>query len=103
MFVVMTRVKLKPDSANICAKIFEDSNPELVANEPDWLGARMLFDPQANIVTVIANWKNAEAYQQLSSSEKFQNTMMQFRDLFDGPPEISINNLLVEMKPRGLE
>lgn len=100
MFVVITRVKLKPDSAKLCAKIFEETNPELVADEADWLGARMMIDPETNIVTVTANWRNASSYERLSSSEGFQQTMAQFRTLFDGPPEISINNLLVEMAPR---
>jgi len=99
MFVVMTRVKLKPGTHERCAKLFEDTNPDLVSEEPDWLGARMIFDPVTDLVTVLATWRNAESYKRLSASPGFQQAMQQFGELFAGSPEVSVNNVLVQMKP----
>ena len=100
MYVVLTRVKLKPDSHKACAKMFEETNPELVSNEPDWLGARMMFDRDREVVTVMATWKNVESYKQLSSSSEFQQTMQRFGKFFASPPEISFNSLIVELAPQ---
>jgi quinol monooxygenase YgiN len=100
MYVVMTRVKLKPGTHQACAKLFEETNPELVRSEPDWLGARMIFDHDREIVTVLATWRNAQSYKRLSSSSEFQQTMQRFGELFASPPEVSVNSVLVEMMPQ---
>ncbi len=100
MHVVMTRVKLKPGTDKICAELFEETNRALVQDEPDWLGARMIYDQESEIVTVLATWENAESYKRLSASPEFQKTMKRFGELFASPPEVSINNVLVEMKPQ---
>ncbi len=100
MYVVMTRVKLKPDTHKACAKMFEETNPRLVANEPDWLGARMIFDHDTEVVTVLATWRNIESYKRLSSSSQFQQAMQLFGEMFASPPEVSFNGLLVEMVPQ---
>lgn len=97
MYVVMTRVKLRPGMHEKCAKIFEDTNPALVAEEADWLGARMMFEREAQIVTVLATWRNAQSYRDFSARPDFQNTMRQFGELFAGPPQVTINEVLVEM------
>lgn len=39
MYVIPARVKLKPDSAETCAALFEATSPDLVRDEPDWHGA----------------------------------------------------------------
>lgn len=100
MYVIMTRVKLKPETHETCARIFQKTNPGLVENEPDWLDARMVFDAETNVVTVMATWRSAASYKRLAASSEFQKTMQKFAELFASPPEISINSLLVEMEPQ---
>jgi quinol monooxygenase YgiN len=74
-------------------------NPPLVAAEADWLGAWFTGNRERSEITNIALWKNAESYERLRNSEAFRNTMSQFADLLAGPPTITINELLVEMRP----
>ena len=59
----------------------------------------MMFDPETDIVTVLATWLTVAAYKRLSESVEFQRAMGSFGVLFAAPPEISINELLVEMAP----
>ena len=99
MYVVMTRVKLKPNSAESCVKLFEQSNPALVQKEPDWLGAKMIFDSETDVITVLATWRDIGSYKRFSNSNNFKNTMQRFAEYFSAPPEISTNELLVEMRP----
>jgi quinol monooxygenase YgiN len=97
MHLVMTRVELRPGTSDACAELFRQTNPDLVENEADWLGAQMIFDSETNIVTVLATWRNAESYRKMSASDKFKSTMSDFSRFFAGPPEVSINRVLVEM------
>ena len=97
MYVVMTRVKLKPGTHRACAKMFQETNPNLVGNESDWLGARMIFDRDTEVLTVLATWKNVESYKRLRSSPQFQKHMREVGELFASPPEVSFNSVLVEM------
>ena len=99
MYVVMTRVKLKPGTSGICAQLFKETNPELVSTETDWLGARMIFDRDTDVLTVLATWRDTDSYQRLKDSAKFQSTMREFSRHFASPPEISANEVLVEMAP----
>ena len=71
----------------------------LVSGEPDWLGAQMIFDHETDIVTVLATWQDTSSYKRLKASSEFQQTMQRFSELFASPPEISMNQLLVDMKP----
>ena len=97
MYVVMTRVKLKPGTSEICADLFQKTNRELVSSEPDWLGARMIFDHNTGVLTVLATWRDPDSYQRLRNSLRFQSTMQEFGQHFASPPEISINEVLVDM------
>lgn len=99
MFIVVTRVKLKPNTSDLCAKLFAQSNPALVKDEPDWMGAQMIFDPETDIVTVLATWRDLNSYKRLSSSEVFRETMQKFGSFFASAPEISTNRVLVDMTP----
>jgi len=99
MYVVMTRVKLRSGTSDQCAELFRESNPDMVSEEKDWLGARMIFDSETNIVTVLATWRNAESYKNLSASPRFQKTMQEFGQFFASPPEITTNDVLVDMVP----
>lgn len=99
MLIVVTRVKLKPNTSQLCAELFETSNPALVQDEPDWLGAQMIFDPETDFVTVMATWRDLDSYKRLSSSKVFGDTMKQFGRFFASAPEISTNTVLVDMKP----
>ena len=99
MFVVMTRVQLKPGTHEQCATLFRETNPALVADEPDWLGARMMFDEATNIVTVLASWRDPASYKRLSASEAFQTAMTGFGPFFAAPPEITVHTVLSDMAP----
>ena len=97
MHIVMTRVKLRDGTSGQCAELFRSTNPDLVKDEQDWLGAKMLFDSESSTVTVLASWKNKESYKALSATPKFQATMQEFARFFASPPEITTHDLLVEM------
>jgi quinol monooxygenase YgiN len=102
MYLVMTKVVLKPDSIDACVKLFEETNPDLVRNQPHWLGAQMAVDRAANTVTVLATWECAESYMEFSSSDQFTSTMVKFAALFAAPPDVSINEVIVNMSPGDL-
>jgi len=98
MYVVMTRVKLNPGTSEQCADLFRQSNPDLVGDEQDWHGAQMIFDSETDIVTVLASWSDVDSYLQMSSSQKFKSAMSEFSQFFASAPEISMNDLLVDMR-----
>jgi len=102
MFVVMTRVRLKPNSHEACANLFRETNPDLVAREQDWLGAQMIFDAESNVVTVLAKWRDRQSYVRMSNTLRFQHTMRRFSELFASPPEVTVNSVLVEMAPEAV-
>ena len=97
MFVVMTRVKLREGTVDRCAELFRKTNPDLVKGEVDWLGASMMYDSISSTVTVLARWRTTNSYERMSATPKFQSTMRKFSDFFEGPPEITTNDVLVEM------
>ncbi len=98
MYVVMTRVRLHPGTSEQCADLFRQSNPDLVEKEPDWHGAQMIFDSETDIVTVLASWSDIGSYRRMSKSQKFKSTMSAFSQHFASAPEVTVNDLLVEMK-----
>jgi heme-degrading monooxygenase HmoA len=97
MYVVMTRVKLRPGTSEKCAELFRQTNPDVVEDEADWLGAQMIFDNETNIVTVLAIWRDAESYRKMSASDKFKSTMSRFSQYFAAAPEVSVNRVLVDI------
>lgn len=97
MYVVMTRVKLRPGTSERCAELFRQTNRDVFDGQTDWLGAQMIFDSETNIVTALATWRDAESYTKMSAGKKFKTTMENFSQLFETEPEVSINRVLVEM------
>lgn len=97
MYVVMTRVKLHEGSGEKCAELFRQSNPKIVADEQDWHSAQMIFDSDTNVVTVLATWSDASSYRRMSTSPKFKKAMSEFGQFFASAPEISVNDVLVNM------
>ena len=97
--VVLTTIKVKEGSVDEVARLFEETNRPLVADQPDWLGAWFTGSRDRSEITNIALWKSAESYERLRCSEAFQRTMSQFSDLLLGSPAVLINELLVEMTP----
>ena len=97
--VVLTTIKVKEGSVDEVARLFEETNRPLVADQPDWLGAWFTGSRDRNEITNIALWKSADSYERLRSSERFQSTMSLFSHLLLGPPSVLINDLLVEMNP----
>ncbi len=100
MYVVTTRVRLKPGAYKQCANLFKSLNPGLVEGEPNWLGTRMIFDPVTDIVTVFTTWKDVSVYRRLRESPEFKDVMQAFAPHFAGPPDISLNKVLVDMVPQ---
>lgn len=97
--VVLTTIPVKQGAIDEVARLFEDTNRSLVQEESDWLGAWFTASRERSEITNIAHWNSAAAYERLRNSEQFKATMAKFADLFTGPPSISINEVLVEMRP----
>lgn len=97
--VVLTTIPVEEGSVDEVARRFEETNRPLVADHPDWLGAWFTGNRERSEITNIALWKSADSYERLRNSEAFQTTMKQFSDVLLGPPAVTINELLVEMKP----
>lgn len=101
-FAVITKVKVKPESIDLLAKLFAETNPTLVEKEIDWVEAKFTANRAANEITVLAFWINDKSYLQFSSSETFRNTMQQFVSHFTEAPRVQINEILVEMNHKKL-
>lgn len=97
MFVVITKVQLKPGNIDKVKRLFEETNPDLVKGQTDWLEAKFTANLEEDHVTVLAFWRNGDSYKEFSSSESFRNVMVQFAPYSAGKPEISINKILFEM------
>ena len=97
MHVVMTRVPVKPGHFEAVLRLFQETNPGLVSDQDDWLEARFTANPEDGSVTVLAFWRNVESYAAFSSSEAFREVMSRFALHFDGPPEVTINEVLFQM------
>lgn len=97
MFIAITKVQLKPGAVDAVKELFAETNPALVADQPDWIEAKFTADRSTNQVTVLAFWKNAESYKTFSASDNFRQTMGRFAPHFAGPPEVSLNEILFEM------
>ncbi len=97
MFAVITTVKVKPDSIDGLAQLFDETNRALVAGHDDWLGAWFTANRDENEVTVIARWRNAASYEALRESPEYESIIARFAPEFAGPPHVSVNEILVEM------
>lgn len=93
----MTTVPVEEGAIDELARLFDETNRDLVSGHDDWLGAWFTANRETNVVTVIAHWVDAEAYQRLRSSDEFQTTMARFAERFTGPPTVTVNEILVEM------
>jgi quinol monooxygenase YgiN len=97
MYAVTARVEVETGSIDELATLFDESNRALVADHPDWVGAWFTADREASQVTVIARWKDATSYTRLRESEDFQQIVSRFASRFVSAPQVSVNELLVEM------
>ena len=102
MKAIVTRVTLKPGTADAVAALFEGTNPALVRDWPQWRGARMLIDRARDEVTVIAIWTSEEAYRAFAATDDFRQTMARFAGHFAAPPEVRVTDVAVEMTPEGV-
>jgi len=96
-YIVETTVKLQEGKTNEVLELFRSTNPALVRDESDWIKASFASVEENDIVIVRAEWKSKESYLKFSNSEKFRETMGQFRQYFSGRPEVSIAKILFEM------
>jgi heme-degrading monooxygenase HmoA len=96
-FAVITTVRVEEGSIDELAALFDATNRELVAGHDDWLGAWFTADRETSTVAVIARWSDADSYDRLRNSDEFRSTMARFAERFVGPPNVSINEILVEM------
>jgi len=97
MYMVITRVKVQPDSIDHLAALFDETNRDLVAEHEDWNGAWFTANRDTDEVTVIAHWSDPVSYERLRNSDAFGQVMARFAERFAGPPEVSVNEVLVEM------
>jgi quinol monooxygenase YgiN len=97
VYIVLTRVKLHAGTVEKCAELFRQSNPDIVSEEQDWHGAQMIFDSETDVVTVLAKWSDASSYRRMSDSPKFKKAMSEFGQFFASAPEVSVNDVLVDM------
>ncbi|MEM9132597.1 MAG: antibiotic biosynthesis monooxygenase [Actinomycetota bacterium] len=97
MHVVITTVKVAEGSIPELAELFDTTNRDLVAEHEDWLGAWFTANHETSEVTVIARWTDPTSYERLRSSETFARTMSRFATRFVAPPEVRVNEVLVEM------
>lgn len=97
MYVVMTTVQCKPNSINKVRHLFEETNPDLVQGQEDWVRAYFTADYETNHVTVLALWKSSNSYREFSMSDSFRQVMVQFTPYFKSQPNVTINKVLFEM------
>ena len=97
MFAVITRVQVEPGSIDELATLFDETNRALVAGYEHWKGAWFTANRESSEITVIARWSDPASYGRLRESDDFQQLMSRFASRFTGPPQVSINELLVEM------
>ena len=96
-YLITTRVELVEGKIPDVLKLFQDTNPDLVKGQHEWIKAIFSANEEKSTVMVQAFWKNVEAYQQFASTEKFKNTMAQFGAYFKSKPEVEITKVLFEM------
>jgi len=97
--VVLTTIPVREGAIDEVARLFAETNPALVAGQPEWLGARFTANRERSEITNIAHWRSADGYERLRASDEFQATMARFADLFAGAPTTTINEVLVDMAP----
>jgi quinol monooxygenase YgiN len=97
MFAVITRVTVEPGSIDELASLFDETNRQLVAKHNDWKGVWFTANRERSEVTVIAHWSDAASYERLRASDEYAQVMGRFATRFAGSPEVTINELLVEM------
>ncbi|HEV2069828.1 MAG TPA: antibiotic biosynthesis monooxygenase [Acidimicrobiales bacterium] len=97
--VVLTTIPVKEGLIDDVADLFEQVNRPLVEGQADWLGAWFTVNRERGEITNIAHWKSADAYRRLRDSDEFKAAMAKFAPMFAGPPNVSINEVLVEMRP----
>jgi heme-degrading monooxygenase HmoA len=96
-YIVETKVNLKEGTTAKVLELFKSTNPQLVADQSDWIRASFSSVEGENTVVVRAEWKSKESYMKFSSSEKFKETMGQFGKHFVGKPDVTIAKILFEM------
>ncbi|HUW01566.1 MAG TPA: antibiotic biosynthesis monooxygenase [Acidimicrobiales bacterium] len=95
--LAVTTVRVDPGSIDALAELFAETNPALVAEHDDWLGAWFSADREDGEICVIARWRSAASYEQLRASEAYHTTMQQFAASFLAPPEVRLYEVAVEM------
>lgn len=102
MVGVTTRVRLQAGRVDAVRDLFAQTNPGLVRDQSDWLGAKFTADREADAVVVLAFWRNERSYRAFSEREPFQRAMEAFAPHFAAPPEVAVREVLHEMEPRGV-
>lgn len=97
MYVVITTVQLKPGRIDEVRDLFAETNPDLVQDQADWIEAKFTANREADQVSVLAFWRDAEAYREFSAGDKFKQVMGRFAPHFAGRPQITVNEILFEM------
>lgn len=61
MYLVTTRVKIKPGTVDAVLGLFKKTNPGLVKDQEDWVKASFSYNKEKSVVIVNATWKNKES------------------------------------------
>ncbi|MEJ8574721.1 hypothetical protein [Microbaculum marinum] len=97
IFAVVTRVKVKPGKLDECAALFRATNASLIELEHDWVNALFLADRANSVATIVAIWRSVDSYNSFIRGNRFSEVMQQVGRYFDGEPETSVNEVLVDM------
>ncbi len=97
MFLVITTIQLKPGALDDGIALLQQTTPDLVADQPDWIGAEFTTDREGNTMTVIARWARPESYRTYAASDRFQRAMTDFAVYFEGPPQVRLVERLFQM------
>jgi len=96
-YLVTTQVSVSAEDIDDLARLFDETNRELVAAHEDWLGATFSANREIGEIRVIARWRDPQSYQKLRESEAFVDAMARFAPSFLGPPVVTVSEVLVEM------
>jgi quinol monooxygenase YgiN len=89
-YLIATIATVQPGKFDEVLALFQETNPDLVASEPDWLGAEVSHDADSDTVLVLARWRSADSYRRFAASERFRAVMARFAPLLAGPPEVRV-------------
>lgn len=97
--LVFTTVRVAEGDIDEVAALFDATNGDLVAGHDEWLGAWFTARRDQGVIVNVAHWSTEAGYRALQTSDEFAATMARFGPFMQGPPEVVVHEVLVEMHP----